>query len=118
MLVPNLLDDLNLAIEAGGTTLYQRHIRSKTHAVNVAARSEVIKCIEDHVETPEPVDVEFRVHDVRVIPLELRTGLELLRDILGNLGQYISVRATSYCVGTKSAAARSPGRAKESRSSG
>lgn len=116
MVVPNLLDDLNLTIEARGTTLYQGHLRSKTHAVDVAARSEVIKCIEDYVETSEPVDVECRVQDVRVMRLELRIRLESLRDLLGNLGQYFSVSSTSNCVGAESAAARSQGRT-ESRSS-
>lgn len=90
--VTNLLNDLDLTIEARGPAFYQGHIRSETHAIDVAARSEVIKCIEDDVEASEPVDVELRVHDVRVVRLELRTGLELLRNLLGNLAPSSFVR--------------------------
>jgi hypothetical protein len=46
---------------------------------------QVIKSIEDNVESCEPVDAELRVRDIRMIGFQLCAGLEPMRNFLRNL---------------------------------
>jgi len=76
---------LNVAVEAGGTTLDERYIASQAHLVDMSACIEVIERVEDDVELLEPCDVELRVLDVVVVGFDLDVGVELLRRFFGNL---------------------------------
>lgn len=80
-----LLDDLHLPVEARGAALDQRDVGGQTHAVDMAARIEVVECVEDDVEALEPRDVELRVLDVVVVRCDLGRRVEfaggLLRDL-------------------------------------
>ncbi len=65
----HLLDHLYLPIEASRPTLDQGHIGCQTHLVHMATRVQVVEGIEDKIESLEPLYVELRIFDVRVVSL-------------------------------------------------
>lgn len=91
--VAYLLNDLNLTIEASGSTFDQGYIGCKAHLVHMSSCGDVIQRIKHNVKGPEPRDVELGIHDVCMIGLELCVRPELLRNFLGNLNEnfHISV---------------------------
>lgn len=83
--VAHPLYDLNLAVEAGGTTLDQWHIGRETHLVDMSARIQVVKRVEDDMEALEPRDVELAVLDVVVVCYDVNIGVELGSRLFRNL---------------------------------
>jgi hypothetical protein len=83
--VSHLLDDLDLAIEAGGAALHQRDIGCEAHLVHMPPRIQVVERIEDDVECLEPRHVELHVLDVVVVGFDLDVGVELARRLFRNL---------------------------------
>lgn len=79
------LDDLNLSIEACGTALYQRDIRSQTHLVDMSPSIQVIKSVEYHGKASKPVHIELGVLDVGMMSLELHARVELMCCFLSHL---------------------------------
>lgn len=80
-----LLDNLNLTIETSRSTFDERNIGSQTHLINMPSRIQVIQSVEDHCEALEPVHIELRILDVRMMRLQLYFRVELMRRILSNL---------------------------------
>lgn len=81
----HLLDDLDLPVEARGAALDQRDIGGQTHAVDMAARIEVVERVEDDVEALEPCDIELRVLDVVVVCCDLGRRVEFAGGFLCDL---------------------------------
>lgn len=81
----NLSNDLDLSVEAGGSTLDQRHTGCKAHPVDMTSSRQVVQGVENNVECLEPIHVELAVHDVRMIGLQLSARLEIVRNFFRNL---------------------------------
>jgi len=86
-----LLDDLNLSFETGCSTLDQRHIGGNTHLVDVTSRGNVVQSVEDNLEALEPLDIELRVHDVRVVCLDLDVRIESVGGFFGDLAHMLAI---------------------------
>src|SRR6185437_13587603 len=69
----SLLDNLDLTVEPSRTTLDQRNICSNAHLVDMSASIQVVQRIEYHREALEPIDVELRILDIRMMRLELHS---------------------------------------------
>ena len=78
-------DHLYLPIEASRPALDQRHIGCQTHLVHLPSRIEIVQGIEYEVEPLEPIYIEPRVFDVRVMGFELDVRVEFCGRFFGNL---------------------------------
>lgn len=79
------LDDLDLAIEASGATLYQGNIGRKAHFVDMPSRIQIVQSIEDDAEASEPRNGELVVLDVGMVSDDLDVRIELFSGLFGNL---------------------------------
>lgn len=71
-----LLDNLNLAIETSGSAFYQRHVSRKAHFVDMPPCIQIVKRIEDDVETLKEFEIEVGVLDVCVMRFKLDVRIE------------------------------------------
>lgn len=83
--VTNPFDNLDLAIETGGSTLDQRHTSGQTHAVHMSPSRQVIQSVEDDVERLEPADAELAVHDVCMVSFQFHIRSEVVGHVLRHL---------------------------------
>jgi len=74
-----------MPIEACSATVYHRHVGRNAHFVDVSARIDIVKRIEDDVEALEKVDVELRIFDIPVIGFDVDVWVELTRRLFCNL---------------------------------
>ncbi len=79
-----LLDDLGLSVESRRATLNQWHVGCQTHFIDVAARFQIVQCVEDNLEITEPSDSKLFVLDICVVCGNIDIGVEPLGGFLGN----------------------------------
>lgn len=77
--ITHLLNDLHLAVEAGGTALNEGHISRETHLVHMATRLQIVQRIEYDLKRLEPCNVELGVLDVVMVRLNLDVRVEPAR---------------------------------------
>jgi hypothetical protein len=87
-----LLDHLDLSIESSCTALNERDVCGEAHFVDMSARFQVIQGIEYKCEFSEPIHVELRLLDVRMIWDDFRVGIKLGCRLLCYLNQTQSVQ--------------------------
>ena len=80
-----LLDDLDLAVEAGRAAFDQRDVGGQTHLVDVPPGIEVVEGVEDEGKAREPIDAELGVFDVGVVGDDLDRGVEFVGYFFGDL---------------------------------
>lgn len=83
----NLLDNLNLSVEARCSTLDQRDVGCEAHLVNMPSCIEVVQRIENNREALKPFDVEIWVLDICVMRFQFHIRIEFSSSILRNLGR-------------------------------
>lgn len=74
-----------MPVEACGATVHHGHVSRNTHFVDMSARIDIVKRVEDDIEALEKVDVESRVFDVRVIGFDVNIRVEFASRLLCNL---------------------------------
>jgi hypothetical protein len=80
-----LLDHLDLSQETRRSTLNQRNVCDKAHAVDMPPSIEVVQRIENEGELCKPVHVELRVLDIAMMRFDLDIGVEPRRGLLRDL---------------------------------
>lgn len=81
-----LLDDLDLAVEPGSSTLDQWNIGCQTHLVHVPPSLHVVQCIEHNIEPAEPLHIEPGLLNVGMVGLNLDLWIEPLRCLFSHKG--------------------------------
>lgn len=87
---PHLLNDLNLSLETGCSTLNQGHVGCNAHLVDVTSRGNVVQGVENYLEALEPFDIELRIHDIRVVRLDVDMWVETVGSLFGDLAHLLA----------------------------
>ena len=78
-------DHLNLPIETSSAAFDQRYLCSQAHLVYMTSGIEIVKGVEDDVESTEIFNIELRIFDVGMVRFELDLWVEFggafLRDL-------------------------------------
>ena len=81
----HLFDHLDLPIKASCPTLYEGYVRCQTHLIHMPSRVEIVQGVEDKTEALEPLYVELRIFDVRVVRFKSDVRVEFGGGLFGNL---------------------------------